>query len=78
MEKVYTTQTLEYHYIDNDYVMRFSSFNYTTSLWLESNLFGDNLNAKIGADMNYFTSYYAKAYNPALAKLSFQEESTYW
>lgn len=72
-KKFYTTQTLEYQYTDNTSLMRFPEFNYTTSLWLESNLFSDNLNTQIGADMNYFTSYYAKAYNPALAKFYLQD-----
>ena len=72
-KKFHTTQTLEYQYADNTSIMRFPEFNYTTSLWLESNLFGDNLNTQIGADMNYFTSYYAKAYNPALAQFHLQD-----
>ena len=72
-KKIHTTQTLEYQYTNNTSIMRFPEFNYTTSLWLESNLFGDNLNTQIGADMNYFTSYYAKAYNPALAQFHLQD-----
>ena len=58
---------------NNTSIIRFPKFNYTTSLWLESNLFDDNLNIQIGANMNYFTSYYAKAYNPALAKFHLQD-----
>ena len=72
-KKFHTTQTLEYRYTDNTSIMRFPEFNYTTSFWLESNLFGDNLNTQIGADINYFTSYYAKAYNPALAQFHLQD-----
>lgn len=72
-KKFHTTQILEYQYTDNTSIIRFPEFNYTTSLWLESNLFDDNLNIQIGADMNYFTSYYAKAYNPALAKFHLQD-----
>ena len=72
-KKFHTTQTLEYQYTDNTSILRFPEFNYTTSLWLESDLFGDNLNTRIGADINYFTSYYAKAYNPALAKFHLQD-----
>jgi len=72
-KKLHTTQTLEYQYTDNTSIMRFPEFNYTTSLWLESNLFGDNLNTQIGADLNYFTAYYAKSYNPALANYHLQD-----
>ena len=72
-KKIHTTQSLEYQYTNNISIMRFPEFNYTTSLWLESNLFSDNLNTQIGADMNYFTSYYAKAYNPALAQFHLQD-----
>tara|TARA_B100001057_G_C22801302_1_gene931613 strand:- start:154 stop:1719 length:1566 start_codon:yes stop_codon:yes gene_type:complete len=72
-KKFHTTQTLEYHYTDNISIMRFPEFNYSTSLWIESNLFGDNLNTQIGVDMNYFTSYFAKAYNPALAQFHLQD-----
>ena len=72
-KKFNSTHTLEYNYTENTSVMRFPEFNYTTSLWLETDLFGDNLKAQIGANMNYFTSYYAKAYNPALAKFHLQD-----
>ena len=71
--RFHTTQTMEYQYADNNSILRFPEFNYNTSLWFESNLFGDNLNTRIGADMNYFTSYYANAYNPALAKFYLQD-----
>ncbi|MBH83557.1 MAG: hypothetical protein CMP70_02660 [Flavobacteriales bacterium] len=72
-KKFHTTQTIEYQYADNTSIIRFPEFNYNTSLWIESNLFSDNLNTQIGADMNYFTSYYAMAYNPALAKFYLQD-----
>jgi hypothetical protein len=72
-KKFHTTQTMEYQYADNTSIMRFPKFNYNTSLWIESNLFNDNLNTQIGADMNYFTSYYAMAYNPSLAKFYLQD-----
>ena len=72
-KKFHTTQTLEYQYTDNKSIIRFPEFNYSTSLWLESNLFGDNLVTQIGADINYFTSYYAMAYNPALAQFHLQD-----
>ena len=71
--RFHTTQTMEYQYANNNSILRFPEFNYTTSLWFESSLFSDNLNTQIGADMNYFTSYYAKAYNPALAQYHLQD-----
>ena len=72
-KKFQTTQTLEYQFTDNTSILRFPEFNYTTYLWLESIFFGGNLNTQIGVDINYFTSYYAKTYNPALAKFHLQD-----
>ena len=57
----------------NSLILPYPKLNYTTSLWFESSFFRDNLNAKIGADMNYFTSYFALAYNPALANFHLQD-----
>jgi len=36
-------------------------------------LFGDNLNTQVGAQLNYFTAYYAQAYNPVLALYQLQD-----
>ena len=72
-KKFHTTQTFEYQFTDNKSILRFPEFNYTTYLWLESNFFGGNLITHIGVDVNYFTYYYAEAYNPALAKFHLQD-----
>ena len=72
-KNIYLTQSMEYHYSDNTNILRFPNFNSTSSLWLESKLFGDNLNTQIGANLNYFTAHYAKAYNPTLAMYQLQD-----
>ena len=73
-KRLHTAQSLVHHRIDNSAPLRFPSFNYNASLWLESHLFGDNLNSQIGADLNYFTRYFANAYNPALGQYYLQNE----
>tara|TARA_Y100000813_G_scaffold54241_1_gene37972 strand:- start:4997 stop:6559 length:1563 start_codon:yes stop_codon:yes gene_type:complete len=70
--KINYKHTLEYNFTDNTNIIRFPKLNYSSSFWLESNLFGDNLNTRFGVDLNYFSSYYAMAYNPALAKYYLQ------
>lgn len=72
-KKFHTTQILKYQYSDNTLILPTPKFNYTTSLWFESRFFNDNLNTKIGADMNYFSSHFAMAYNPALANYYLQD-----
>ena len=70
--KINYKHILEYNFTDNTNIIRFPKLNYTSSFWLESNLFANNLNTKFGIDLNYFSSYYAMAYNPALAKYYLQ------
>ena len=72
-KRFHTIQILEHQYSDNSLILPYPKLNYTTSLWFESSFFSDNLNAKIGADMNYFTSYFALAYSPALANYHLQD-----
>tara|TARA_B100000963_G_scaffold247946_1_gene217058 strand:+ start:337 stop:1896 length:1560 start_codon:yes stop_codon:yes gene_type:complete len=72
-KRFHTIQILEHQYSDNSLILPYPKLNYTTSLWFESSFFSDNLNTKIGADMNYFTSYFAMAYNPALANYHLQD-----
>ena len=72
-KKFHTLHSIDYHYTDNTRILRFPNFNYTTTWWLESDLFGDNLNTQVGAQLNYFTAYYAQAYNPALALYQLQD-----
>ena len=73
-KRLYTTQNLVYHRIEDSSPLRLPTFNYNTSIWLESHLFGDNLNTQIGAKLNYFTRHFANAYNPALAQYHLQDE----
>lgn len=72
-KRLYIAQSMEYQYSDRPNILRFPDINSTTSLWLESNLFSDNLNTQFGTHLNYFTAYYAYAYNPALAQYHLQD-----
>ena len=75
-KKFHALQSVEYQYSDNTSILRFPDYNCTTTLWLESDLFGDNLNTQIGAHINYFTAYYANAYNPVLAQYQLQDSQS--
>ena len=70
--KINYKHSLEYNFTDNTYVIRLPKFNYTSSFWLQLSLFDNNLNTSLGFDFNYFNSYYAMAYNPALAQYHLQ------
>ena len=73
-KSLYTDQRLEYNYIENDYVFPLPQFLYTTSIWFQSKLFNNNMNAKVGAKLDYFKAYYALSYNPSLARYHIQED----
>lgn len=71
--KIHFHQRLMYQLSNAKEVLRFPEINSETSVWYQSHLFSKNLELRLGAKMNYFSAYYAQAYNPALASYYLQD-----
>ena len=69
---LYASNTFQYQWSNNSNILRYPDINTTFSLWFQDAFFDDLLDFKIGAKVNYFTPYYAKLYNPALASFQLQ------
>ncbi|MGC6489692.1 MAG: putative porin [Flavobacteriales bacterium] len=65
---------VNYHYTTND-VVRFPTLNASSSIWYGKEVNDKNLRFKIGAKINYYTSYFANVYNPALAHFQLQNQT---
>lgn len=72
LSKFHFFQKLQYQLTDNK-ILRLPKVNSNTSIWYETNLFDYKLNTKLGAKLNYFSSYFANAYNPTLATFQLQD-----
>ena len=68
----YGSSTLQYQWSDNPDIFRYPDINTSFSLWFQGAFFNELLDFKIGGKINYFTPYYAKLYNPALASYQLQ------
>ena len=68
----YGSSTLQYQWSDNPDIFRYPDINTSFSLWFQGAFFNKLLDFKIGGKINYFTPYYAKLYNPALASYQLQ------
>lgn len=73
ISKIHFSQYLQHQFCDNLDVLRVPMFNSSTSIWYETDLFNQNLNTKLGAKVDYFSAYYANAYNPALGDFYLQD-----
>jgi hypothetical protein len=69
---LHASNTFQYQWSNNSNIMRYPDINTTFSLWFQDAFFDDLLDFRIGAKVNYFTPYYAKLYNPALASFQLQ------
>jgi hypothetical protein len=69
---LHASNTFQYQWSNNSNIMRYPDINTTFSLWFQDAFFDDLLDFRLGAKVNYFTPYYAKIYNPALASFQLQ------
>ncbi len=58
--------SIEHQWTNNTQLIRVPIFNMSASIWYENLFFESLLRLKMGLKVNYFTSFYAKAYNPSL------------
>ena len=69
---LHASNTFQYQWSNNSEILRYPDINTSFSLWFQDTFFDNLLDFRIGAKINYFTPYYAKLYNPALASFQLQ------
>ncbi|MBL6656973.1 MAG: hypothetical protein ISR00_05495 [Flavobacteriales bacterium] len=69
---LHASNSFQYQWSNNTEVLRYPDINTSFSLWFQNTFFEDLLDFRLGARVNYFTPYFAKLYNPALASFQLQ------
>lgn len=65
---------LSYNWVSNEGILRLPTYHLNNDFYLESDLFQNAMQAKIGLSVDYFKAYYALAYSPSLSAMYLQND----
>lgn len=65
---------LSYNWVSNEDILRFPDYHLNNEFYLETDLFKNAMQTKLGLSVDYFKAYYALAYSPALSAMYLQND----